>query len=688
MPRSGEVWGAGFGDTPSKTLDSYLDLVAGSVARYKFMFSGKFRGHSIALFNNGQFSFAGFTSHLPIPEQWLLPTPTGAIDASVEAVEIGSWGVLDETLVGSDWIGGWVEEDEANSAKRLRIYWTAQYVVSTSSTDPIQSTTLTGVQRFVNCEEIDGFPSRAKIRYSLVNPSGTTRVLRLYAGERLIAEGERTNDGAITLEERNSSGISGTSLVVYVDDVNNGLITIRWPAHWNIHYDYSPLVFPRTAEDQVDDYAANSFEYLTPVLDDGDVYYTVQSVSDDGTVDSTPVTPSDSPKLIYDTPYPPTGIYFTGTYAAPVVHWDLSDTPNCRYRVYSSLVDEPVNLYLWNNPVPIETGENATSATIPAVTNWTPVDFTSDWDTMLSSLETWHTNINVAMDSSVRSTYEDLVSSAKVEFQDALNAVGDAVDVSIDWALEVMNLAHDQLINMNNTFSDLSDSDWESTMWFFHGTILNTASILIDGNAGRYLMPNGQLPFGGSPTDPTAVSTEDDIESAIDLPESIFDVVSPLVRNRKVRVIVRAVKDGIMETGDNVFSFEIDSLGDVVPYRPNDPGIESIASSGLQVTPTVLWTSEDSPATADYIDLYVVAKDATPNPSTPSSSELLVLDINEAYRAEPYKTVALSGYYDVYVAARVSSTGARSNLVGPYTVWLDNSDPLDATNVSAQVIRS
>lgn len=688
MPRSGEVWGAGFGDTKSKTLDSFLDLVAGSVARYRFMFSGKFRGKSLALFNNGQFSQAGFTPYTPDGQTWLLPTPSTAVDAAVEGVEIGVWGVLDETLVGPDWIGGWVEEEEADSAKRLRINWTAQYVAGTPSTDPISSISLTGVSRFVNCDEVDGFPSRALIRYTLVNINGAERVLRLFGGQQLIAEGNRTNDGAITLSERNSSGVTGTAIVVYIADKLDGEITIRWPAQWRIHYDYSPLSFPRTEQDTVYDGATNAFEYLTPVLNDGNVYYTVQAVSDDGTADATPVTPSDSPKLIYDKPYAPTDIYFSGNYAAPVVHWTLSETPNCRYRVYSSLVDEPVNLYLWNNPVPIETGENATSATIPPITNWTPLDFTSDWDTMISALETWHTNINATMDSAVRSTYETLVTAAMVEFQDAVNTLGETLNIPVDWVLDMVNTKHDQLIRMNNYFADLIDADWEYTMWSFHAELLDFASMIIDGERGRYLMPNGQLPFAGTATDTGSTSTSENAGSFTAASDTLLKVASPLIRNRKVRVIVRAVSSGVMETGDNVYAFELDSVGDIVPPRPNDPGIESVATSGLMVSPTVLWTPEDSPSEADYIDLYVVVLEGTPNPASPSDSEALSLDINDAYRATPSYTVGATGYYDVYVAARVSSTGARSSLIGPYTVWLDNTDPLDATSISAKVIRS
>lgn len=186
-------------------------------------------------------------------------------------------------------------------------------------------------------------------------------------------------------------------------------------------------------------------------------------------------------------------------------------------------------------------------------------------------------------------------------------------------------------------------------------------------------MPDGTVPTS---------STNNSVEF------SIYNFVTPLVQNRIVRVIVRATHAGIQEKSDEVLEVELDNSGNVVVARPTEPALEGLSADGLEVTANAMWVPEDSPATADYIQLWVTATGVAPNPAVPSASEALVAGINGVLRATPSYTVGVEGYYDIYIAAYNSSTTGQSLLVGPKTRWLSADEPYTPQSVVGQIIRS
>ncbi len=187
-----------------------------------------------------------------------------------------------------------------------------------------------------------------------------------------------------------------------------------------------------------------------------------------------------------------------------------------------------------------------------------------------------------------------------------------------------------------------------------------------------------QMPDGSLPQTSASKSTN----------FSIWDYAVPLIENKIVRVIVRAISpDLVMETTDQVLEIELDANGDVVKNRPNKPAIESITLDGRKITVNTLWQEEDTKADATTIQLWVVASGVAPNPAIPSATDILVEGLGDTFRASPFYTAGSDGYYDIYIAA-ASAEGGQSELVGPKTRWLTNADPYEAQGVEGQIIRS
>lgn len=685
MPRSGEVWGAGFGDTKSKVLYIRADLLTGNVVRVRILPSGKFRGRTHALFNSGQFFDTLFTD-IQAEAVRAVTLPIGTEVGSLEVVEVGSWGRLLADDVGQDWIGGWVEELEAADAMRLRVQWDSEPALFVDPAGTISSPVIAGVVRFSNVAPVPKFPSRAILGCTIHDVSGT-RVMRLFNDQVLVAEGSRIGDGLILCDSRNDSGLTFDAVVTYTGDVLDGTVILRWTGSWNLHYDHDPLIFPRTAEDTVLDLGEN-YSWLSPNQAQGNVYYAVQAVGDDGIVETSPTPPSDSPKVINTQPEPVPLAWFSGNYAAITVHWTLSPTPNCRYTVYSSLVDEPVNLGQWAAPGDIGTGENETVAVIPPVANWTPNDWTSAYNGLVAALDAWAAGCNA--DFGTKATYGANMLLRKAECQAALQAFADALQMNIDPFAESMAQCHDWVIATDATNVDAPLDAWQDRVGFWHGLLLDQASVNLDGQRGGYLMPNGSLPMTvlASSASPTGEGTLG--SGAIATPErTLSDLAWPRVQNRIVRVVIRATDPlGNQENYDNVWEVELDSNGDVVVPRPNMPSIESITASGLSLSVAALYQSEDEGVAPTRLQLWVVPSGTTMNPASPSAYGTLVSQLGGTWRATVAKSGLSTGYWDVAVAAYDPVTGGQSLLTDAVTVYVTNIQPGVAQNVSAKVIRA
>lgn len=96
--------------------------------------------------------------------------------------------------------------------------------------------TLTGLERFTNCNRIDGAPTQARLEITLTTVGGV-HTLELSAGNAVVARGSRTGDGEITLSAVNNSGLSGKVTLAYSADITaatEAYVTISWPSEYTL----------------------------------------------------------------------------------------------------------------------------------------------------------------------------------------------------------------------------------------------------------------------------------------------------------------------------------------------------------------------------------------------------------------------------------------------------------------------
>lgn len=155
----------------------------------------------------------------------------------------------------------------------------------------------------------------------------------------------------------------------------------------------------------------------------------------------------------------------------------------------------------------------------------------------------------------------------------------------------------------------------------------------------------------------------------------------------KVRVVVRATKDGVQETKDTIFEVELDAAGDIVPPRPNRASIENIAiTSGRTIAVDAVVLDDDARVAATIVDLYVVALASSINLASPQASENLDAAVIGVQRKTVSYAVGANGWYRVAVVAR-SAAGARSRFYSEYILYIDNTAPSSVSNFGVKVIR-
>jgi hypothetical protein len=227
------------------------------------------------------------------------------------------------------------EEEDAMSAQRLQISWTATY-----STAPVRgdsqfsAITISGAKRGVNVGP-GILPTRGLLSFEITT-SGGVHTVSWYAGVQLVAVGTITGNGPLTCAEESDSGLSVDCTLTYTGDVAEDVafIELRWPASYQIHYSTSALVFPRTPEASYLDRGYDDYTYLTPILSPGTYYWNVLEVDDDGDVQSGSY-PTTTAQVIYAPPAAPTITSVTGNSAALVVHWSIARQ---RHRISPSFL--------------------------------------------------------------------------------------------------------------------------------------------------------------------------------------------------------------------------------------------------------------------------------------------------------------------------------------------------------------
>jgi len=612
-------------------------------------------------------------------------SPGTTTDLSVAVLEVGDHEQFDE----SNYVpGGWITEEEASDAARIRVQWVAGYLVDElNGENSLASVTLAGARRFTNCEPDDKFQStRGRVWYT-IEAIGGARIVRLWANGSLLCSGSRTGDGLVTLSENNSSGLSGSAILTYTADVvpNQAFLLLRWAGAYKLHYSKNPLVLPRTAEMTVYDKGVSNYVAITPVLPGGNYNYLVQAVGDDATDQATPSVPTDSPKLIKQPPEPVVHGNPTGDASAITLHWTPGE-PGCTFTVYYSLVDEPVNLGQWPTPSSIIRPVGATTAVLQPILNYAPLDRTSAWNTFVAGIDDVVAQVDTGYDSSPVGFLANL-NTQRPRAIAFLQSLSNAVAIPTPLHSEQIGFVFDNLIDQTNAFSWITDStQFQSSLYPAMSSFLNGMSLMVDGSTLRYTFSDGSLPWAGSGTlDGDAGSNE-----AGGMPNyvSVNSLVTPLVTNRHVRAIVRAtrVADGLQETCDEVLVIELDSTGAIILPRPNSSFIESMSIVNTTVTFKLQARTDDQQVAAARLAVYYGVAPTSPTYATPAASAAVSAEVTGLVTASVTVTFPAQGYY-VVASKALSAAGTPSLNAKETTIWVGTEQPPGPTAISARVIR-
>lgn len=684
--RTGDPVSAAPGRSSDKILSLNASAVMGGVrADVKPMTN--YRARNYALFTGGVWRN---NEHIGSDNESVRiahPIEPGATSVSIAVVEAGDHEQFDESYYVP---GGWIKEEEASDAARVRIRWQAGFLVDEANGEgSLASVTLTGVDRFSNCEADEKFPlTRGRIWYS-IEAVGTTRIVRLWANNQLVASGSRTGNGLVTFSENNSSGLTGQAILTYTTDIEPYayFIICRWPSAYNVHYSTSALSFPRTPEMVVYDRGVLNYIVITPILPAGSYNYAVQAVGDDTTAQATPATPSDSPKLVKSPPLPVTFGTVTGNYNAITVNYSCPPANGaCTFEVYSSLVDEPVNTGQWPLPVPIARPVGSTSVTLAPIANWQPLDRTTAWNTYRIAIDAVVTTMNAAYDAGYTGFLTTLDAQSTAA-QAALTTLSAAVGIPTPEHSANMAVAFTTLREAAESGSALALADFQAWIDNAFSTFLVQMSLTLEGTTGRYTYSDGSLPYSGTGTsDGDAGSIQSVNASSV----SVYDLVTPFVSNRWVRVIIRTTRlsDGLTEVNDEVLEIELDASGNVVVQRPNPAYIESMTANGLATTFRLQSRTDDQEVAAATLALYVAAAPSSPTYVTPAASGTASSSIAGLVTADVTYTFPAPGYY-VVAAKSISSLGVQSssNSAKEFTIWVGTEQPAAPTNIMAEVIR-
>lgn len=684
--RTGEPVSAAPGSSRDKVLALHAALVMGSI-RADIEPHPNYRARNYALFVNGMWRRNEFIGSDVDSLRIIHPIDPGSDDVSLSLVEVGDHEQFDETYYVP---GGWIKEEEGGDAARIRIQWTAGYLIDeVNGENSLSSVVLTGVNRFANCEQDERFDgTRAKLWYT-IETIGADHIVRLWANKQIVASGQITGNGLVTFTENNDSGLTGQGLLTYSADIapDEWFITLRWAAAYNVYYSTSALTYPRTPDLVVYDQGVSQYVALTPILPSGSYNYAVQAVGDDETLQSPVPVPADSPKLIKSPPNPITFVNATGNWAAITVNYTGGD-PVCTYTVYSSLVDEPINLGQWPLPVPIIRPVGSSSVILAPVANWAPLDRTAAWTTYYTALDNVVAAMNAAYDAGYAG-FDAVLDAQEVLAQNALQALSNATGIPTPEHSEATARAFLAEREQASLGSAMILADFKAWMYSTHSGFLVSLSSVVEGTNGRYTFSDGSQPYslpGSVITDGVAGSN---MAGGISNRTSVYDLVHPLVTNRIVRVIIRAtrVSDGIQEVNDEVFEIELDSLGNVVQPRPNPCYIEDMSADNLTVTFTLQSRTDDQLVAASTLNMYYVAAPGNISYVTPDGSVAASAEITGIVSGDVVVTFPVAGFYRIG-AKCISAAGVQSATVAETTIWVGTEQPAGPTGVQALVIRS
>lgn len=665
------------GQAQDEILDIQAEVVAGNSIKVTMSPWGPYRDRYWAPFISGTYTGTNVKSHDLEDIVLSAQLPYSATSGGVYFEDAGQWASFNPDYVPDDE----AHRQEALSASEIQISWTGTYSVTLpTGDDQVSLNLVTGAKRGRNVGHVPNRRTRGRLYYSISTPSGSTHIVRFWANGRVVAEGQIDGDGTVVLSEANGSGLSANLDLTYSSDIapTVAYFDLRWSSAFQVHYSTSAMTYPRTPQAVISDTGVDSYIYLSPSIGPGTYNVAVVAIDDEGVVETAGI-PSVGGLSIYAGPVPASNFSVSTVVAmgnsTPTVHWTIGET-GCTFKVYSGNPDEPINFGRATTPAIVTTALNATSATLApiAVSALATTDYTSDFATLTTSFDAGVDDVLSAYDAG-ESGFVDAFQAALDDLLDAISTFETVLDSDLSAYSDYLQASGQRIISASFSFGGvgLTSDDWHDAMQFAIGQFLVDAGQTLNGDGGRYHFSDGTLPAGGTPPSSTR--------------DSLKRVASPLVRNKEIRVVVRAVKSGVEDQTNQEVVVEFDSTGAIVPPRPNVANVEDISIEGLDATVTANVLEDDTSAVADAIVLYV-SPVITPitETTTPTDSQDLPDPIANYHAVSLTYTASGAGWYQFGV--RASSGGVLSPFgeMDITTMFIADDSPSPVTDLVAKIV--
>lgn len=375
-----------------------------------------------------------------------------------------------------------------------------------------------------------------------------------------------------------------------------------------------------------------------------------------------------------------------------VFNW-TAGVSGCTYTVYYSNSNEPINFNgNLSGPAAITTGLNVTTASLGSAVSYAAVDHTSDYNTLKSAFDAAVATANAGF-STGESAFAGAFATLTSSITAAIKTYSNAIAIDLDEYVQAFVRSTSSVTNVVTAITGLgySTGDFQDALTRSYGNFLQYLGSLLVSQPGLYTMPNGAL--GGAARGSASLGTGANIDgsSALSAPSiglSLWQAAQPFVRNGKIRAVVRATKAGIQETGDAETIAEFDSYGAIILARPNKANVESTTITGgrtLSVVASVI--EEEAAIAATDLQLFVVGVASSFNFSSAQGTVSLPTAYANYHRATVSYTAGSNGWFKYCVLAKNSTNSTQSASYETYYIYIDNTTPGAATNLSAQVIR-
>jgi len=354
---------------------------------------GPYRGRYFAIFRDGLY-LGNFYADLKTGFiQLTVPFSPGNDFGNIYIEDAGDWALLEGNQIPT--ADALIFELE--TADRLTFQWQANYKLAPVYGDnQLSNITVQGAKRGVNCDVYSEIPTRARLTYTITSidtaTEGFVHTVSWWNRNQLVATGSRVGNGPLTCLPASGSGLTIPCTLNYSHDVgpSTGFLEVRWPFSYQLHWLASGdatgatgstdetgltegiLAYPRTPNAIKYDNGGDLFVYQTPRLKPGIHHWNILSVDDEGNVETNPIEPADSPKIISPLPASPTITSVVSNGSNQItINWDAGE-PGCTYDIYASKSNRPVDL----KTSILTTLANASSATFSNLLV-SPNDFTN-----------------------------------------------------------------------------------------------------------------------------------------------------------------------------------------------------------------------------------------------------------------------------------------------------------------------